>query len=89
MPHREFFQVDVPAHPNRNRALHGVHVFTGEASSGRQALKRARKGYDRARAAHRAGRQIPVGRPGTWAARGLRPGWELDWSAATVDLWMP
>ena len=30
--HLEFYEVDVPIHTN-DRALHGVHVFTGKATS--------------------------------------------------------
>ncbi|MEU2440154.1 hypothetical protein ABZ595_28825 [Streptomyces rubradiris] len=28
-----------------------------------------------------------LGQPDTWTARGLRPGWELEWTAATAGLW--
>ncbi|CAL9676036.1 hypothetical protein [Streptomyces sp. enrichment culture] len=36
---------------------------------------------------HTAGREIPSGQPDIWTARGLRPGWELEWTAATASLW--
>ncbi|MFD5567498.1 hypothetical protein [Streptomyces cadmiisoli] len=89
MPYQDLFQVDVPTHHDRNPALHGVHVFTGEAASSLHALQLARQVYDQAFAALEAGRQLPDAEPGAWAARGLRPGWELDWSAAKVCLWVP
>ncbi|MEO3978082.1 hypothetical protein [Streptomyces sp. CAU 1734] len=36
-----YFEVDVPIHTN-DRALHGVHVFTGKAASATEAPNRAR-----------------------------------------------
>ncbi|MFD8609496.1 hypothetical protein [Streptomyces sp. NPDC059631] len=30
---------------------------------------------------------IPHGRPDGWGACGYRPGWDLDWAAATVSRW--
>ncbi|MFF6981347.1 hypothetical protein ACFZAV_27470 [Streptomyces sp. NPDC008343] len=89
MSQREYFQVDVPIRHSRNPAMHGVHVLTGEATSGTEALCLAREGYDSARAAYEAGHQIPFRWPIGWGARGLRPGWEPDWAAAKASQWVP
>jgi hypothetical protein len=79
------FEVDVPI---RNTAGgRGVHVFTGRADSRRAAVKAAHEVYDQAAAALQAGREIPGMRPDGWTARGYRPGWELDWQAATAGCW--
>ncbi|MFE1884167.1 hypothetical protein [Streptomyces diastatochromogenes] len=43
--------------------------------------------YDAALAAQQAGLENPRKRSDGWAARGLRPGWELDWKAATAGRW--
>jgi hypothetical protein len=80
-----YFEVDVPI---RNSAgLRGVHVFTGRADSRSAAVRIANEVYDQARAAQQAGLEIPYGRPDGWAARDYRPGWELDWQAATAFRW--
>jgi hypothetical protein len=86
MPLR-YFEVDVPIHHNTNRALHGVHVFTGKASSPGEALTRAHEVYDAALAARQAGLEIPGQQDGGWGARGVRDGWELDWAAAKAGPW--
>ncbi|WP_331726548.1 hypothetical protein OG592_44060 (plasmid) [Streptomyces avidinii] len=86
MPTRHF-EVDVPIRHTTNRQLHGVHVFTGEASSPSEALRRAHEAYDAALAAQAAGLENPGKQPGGWGARGLRPDWALDWSAAKAGLW--
>ncbi|MFB7852382.1 hypothetical protein ACFC34_35945 [Streptomyces sp. NPDC056053] len=86
MPLR-YFEVDVPIHHTTNRQLHGVHVFTGEASSNSEALRLAHEVYDAALAAQQAGREIPGKQAGGWGARGLRPDWALDWQAAKAGPW--
>ncbi|MFF8960788.1 hypothetical protein [Streptomyces sp. NPDC014894] len=85
MPLR-YFEVDVPIH-DTSRAQHGVHVFTGEATSATEALRIAHEVYDAALAAHTAGIAIPGKQAGGWGARGLRPGWALDWQAAKAGPW--
>ncbi|MEV2255879.1 hypothetical protein AB0I94_35880 [Streptomyces sp. NPDC050147] len=86
MPLR-YFEVDVPIHHNTDQQAHGVHVFTGEASSKREALRKAHEVYDAALAAYTAGREIPGKQAGGWGARGLRPDWALDWQAAKAKPW--
>ncbi|MEU5539129.1 hypothetical protein [Streptomyces sp. NPDC020362] len=78
------YQVDVPIHNTANPAR-GVHVFTGVADSP-AALRRAHEVYDAALAAHTAGLEIPGRQPDSWGARGLRPGWQMEWPAATAGL---
>lgn len=78
----EMWEVDVPIqHPD---GLRGVHVFTGLASDRTAAIAAARSVVDEALEHVRSGREIPVPeRPRIdWAARGLRPGWELRWEGA-------
>ncbi|MGW4161982.1 MULTISPECIES: hypothetical protein [unclassified Streptomyces] len=87
MPNREVYEVDVPIHNTTNPALRGLHVFTGEADSPTTALRRAHEVYDAALAAQQAGLDIPGKQPDSWGARGLRPGWELDWPAAKAGRW--
>ncbi|WP_369384233.1 hypothetical protein [Streptomyces sp. cg36] len=87
MPNREVYEVDVPIHDTTNPALRGLHVFTGEADSPTTALRRAHEVYDAALAAQQAGLDIPGKQPDSWGARGLRPGWELDWPAAKAGRW--
>lgn len=87
MPNRTFYEVDVPIHDITDPALRGLHVFTGEADSPTTALRRAHEVYDAALTAQQAGREIPGKQPDSWGARGLRPGWELEWPAATAGPW--
>lgn len=79
------FEVDVPI--STTTGLSGTHVFTGHADSRSAALRIAHKVYDAARAAQQAGLEIPHGRPDGWGGCGYRPGWQLDWPAATAGLW--
>ncbi|WP_106968737.1 hypothetical protein [Streptomyces monomycini] len=81
------FEVDVPIRSTGQPGLRGVHVFTGPADSRSAAVRIAHEVYDAARAAQQAGGEIPRGRPDGWTARGYRPGWELDWTAATAGRW--
>ncbi|MFD7667766.1 hypothetical protein [Streptomyces sp. NPDC059788] len=83
---RTFFEVDVPMHTT-DRTLHGLHVFTGQATSPGEALARAHQVYDQALAAREAGRDNPGRQDGGWGARGARDGWEPDWGAATAAPW--
>ncbi|WP_030423209.1 hypothetical protein [Streptomyces sp. NRRL F-5065] len=87
MPNREFYEVDVPIHDTANPALRGLHVFTGEADSPTTALRRAHEVYDAALAAHTAGLEVPGKQPDSWGARGLRPGWDMEWTAAKASPW--
>ncbi|MGW7820156.1 hypothetical protein ACWGLF_18970 [Streptomyces puniciscabiei] len=64
-----------------------MHVFTGPADSRSAALRIAHEVYDAARAARKAGLEIPDKRPDGWGARGYRPGWEPDWLSATAGRW--
>ncbi|MGA4803483.1 hypothetical protein [Streptomyces lavendulocolor] len=86
MQRTEFYEVDVPIH-TPDRTLHGVHVFTGKATSVTEALTRAHQVYDAAFAARQAGLEVPGPQDGGWGARGVRDGWEMDWAAAKVGRW--
>ncbi|MFD4528420.1 hypothetical protein ACFWP7_31780 [Streptomyces sp. NPDC058470] len=88
MPQQKVFEVDVPIHHTTNRALHGVHVFTGRASSTSEALTRAHQVYDAALAAQQAGLENPGRQDGDWGACGVRIGWEPDWAAAKAGAWV-
>lgn len=87
MPNHEFYEVDVPMHHTTNPALRGLHVFAGVADSRSTALRRAHEVCDAALAAQQAGLEDPGKQPDSWTARGLRPGWELDWLAAKAGPW--
>ncbi|GJF25282.1 MULTISPECIES: hypothetical protein [Streptomyces] len=82
-----FFQVHVPIRNPVRPEQCGLHVFTGAADTWSAALRMARETCDTATAAQKAGLPVPGRRPDGWSARGLRPGWVLDWTAATVDAW--
>ncbi|GAA3486459.1 hypothetical protein [Streptomyces cremeus] len=82
-----YFQVNVPIRNSAQPDQCGLHVFTGPADTWTEALRIAREACDSAIAAQRAGDALPRRRSGGWGARGLRPGWVFDWSAATVDAW--
>ncbi|PWJ02896.1 hypothetical protein DKG34_36095 [Streptomyces sp. NWU49] len=81
------YEVDVPIHDTTHPDRRGLHVFTGVADSPAAALRRAHEVYDAVLAAHTAGLDIPDTQDGGWTARGLRPGWELDWHAAKAGPW--
>ncbi|MGJ5899342.1 hypothetical protein ACSCBZ_46500 [Streptomyces niveiscabiei] len=83
------YEVDVPIHDTTHPDRHGLHVFTGYADSPDTALRHAHQAYDAALAAHTAGPRIPGRTPDGdgWTANGLRPGWTLDWPAATAGPW--
>ncbi|MER5570288.1 hypothetical protein ACFRSX_25150 [Streptomyces goshikiensis] len=85
--HPRIYVVDVPIHNSTDPARRGLHVFTGVADSPAAALRRAYEVYEAALAAHTAGREIPDKQPDSWGARGLRPGWHMDWAAAKAGLW--
>ncbi|MFJ3503734.1 hypothetical protein [Streptomyces sp. NPDC090135] len=82
-----YFQVNVPIKNSVRPEQCGLHVFTGPADTWSDALRIARETCDTAAAAQRAGFPLPRRRPDGWGARGLRPGWVFDWTAATVDAW--
>ncbi|MER7540125.1 hypothetical protein ABTX77_35910 [Streptomyces sp. NPDC097704] len=87
MPTREFYEVDVPIHDTANPARRGLHVFTGVADSPATALRRAHEVYDAALAAQQAGLEVPGKEPDSWGVSGLRPGWEMEWTAAKAGRW--
>ncbi|MFJ8848519.1 hypothetical protein ACIRFF_37170 [Streptomyces cyaneofuscatus] len=87
MPQPPYYEVDVPIRNTETPARRGVHVFTGWADSRAAAVQAAHAAYDVARTAAEAGREIPHGRADGWCCCGYRPGWELDWSAATAGPW--
>ncbi|MFB7900718.1 hypothetical protein ACFC1B_30955, partial [Streptomyces xiamenensis] len=64
-----------------------MHIFTGVADSPGTTLRRAHEVYDEALAAQTARLEIPGKQPDSWGARGLRPGWQLEWPAAKASPW--
>ena len=87
MPQHPYYEVDVPIRSTEAPARRGVHIFTGCAGSCAAAVPAAHEFYDAARTAAEAGCEIPHGRPDGWCCCGYRPGWDLDWSAATAGPW--
>ncbi|MFJ8158053.1 hypothetical protein [Streptomyces sp. NPDC094468] len=81
----QVYQVTVPARLGDGRQ--GVHVFTGRAGCSAEAVREARRAYDAATAARRAGLPKKVCRPNGWTAMGIRCHWRLTWPDATVRLW--
>ncbi|GAA3809873.1 hypothetical protein [Streptomyces chiangmaiensis] len=79
------YEVDVPTTNGNGRR--GVHIFTGQADSPASALRHAQEVHAAAVAAQRSGLEVPRMQPDGWGARGTRPGWEPDWSAATAGRW--
>ncbi|PLW72004.1 hypothetical protein C0036_14760 [Streptomyces sp. DJ] len=84
------YEVDVPIHHATDQERRGLHVFTGYAAGESEALAAAHNAYDRAVQHMSAGRPAPDESrdSGGWAARGLRPGWVLDWHKATTTAWV-
>ncbi|MFJ3085476.1 hypothetical protein [Streptomyces sp. NPDC086838] len=82
-----YYQVNVPIRNSGRPGQRGLHIFTGPADTWSDALRIARETCATATAAQQAGFPLPRRRPDGWGARGLRPGWVFDWTAATVDAW--
>ncbi|MER5916803.1 hypothetical protein ABT124_42170 [Streptomyces sp. NPDC001982] len=80
-----YYEVNVPTMNSSGRR--GLRIFTGEADKPGAAIQIAHKIYAAAVAAQQSGLHIAGRRPDGWGARGVRPCWELDWSAATASLW--
>ncbi|MEU3855666.1 hypothetical protein [Streptomyces sp. NPDC029554] len=80
----DMWEVDVPLHHPDGHV--GIHVFVGQARDKNTAVTAAQCVVDEAYEHLRRGRAIPdPDRPRLdWAARGLRPGWELRWEHATA-----
>ncbi|MER5886956.1 hypothetical protein ABT160_24295 [Streptomyces sp. NPDC001941] len=85
MPFHVIYEVDVPIHRSDDPDQRGLHVFTGEADSPTTALQFAHAAYDAALTGHTS--PVPNGEPSGWRVRGARPGWDLEWDAATVTPW--
>ncbi|MFJ6248491.1 MULTISPECIES: hypothetical protein [unclassified Streptomyces] len=79
-----YYEVNVPMRSVTGDS--GVHVFTGTATNSGAAIRIAQQTYHAAQEAHRVGRGIPGKPPDGWGARGYRPGWKLNWRAATATL---
>lgn len=82
-----YFQVSVPTTHREQPGRHGLHIFTGPASSSEEALHCARESCNAALVAQ--GRDIDREPPSPirWRARGVCQEWVMDWKAATVDFW--
>ncbi|MEU2454802.1 hypothetical protein ABZ605_32525 [Streptomyces sp. NPDC012765] len=77
------WEVDVPIE-HADTGERGVHVFTGLAEDGEEALKAAQRAWETALLYTMAGRDVPaVSNRTDWSARGLRAGWSLRWEQAT------
>jgi hypothetical protein len=84
--HLRIYEVDVLIYDTNHPDRHGVHVHRRRRLPA-AALRRAHEVYDAALAAHTAGLEIPRKQPNSWTARGLRPGWQMEWPAAKAGLW--
>ncbi|MEV4943513.1 hypothetical protein [Streptomyces zaomyceticus] len=80
-----YYEVNVPMQSAAGNS--GIHVFTGMAADPGAAIRMAQQTYRAAQEAQQAGRRAPGKCPDGWGARGYRPGWQLDWGAATATLW--
>ncbi|WP_316779638.1 hypothetical protein [Streptomyces sasae] len=81
----DMWEVDVPIR-HRADGRTGVHVFAGPATDSAAALAHARRVYNEALEHVQHGREIPFPEQTrwAWAARGLRPDFELQWKEAQV-----
>ncbi|WP_329500238.1 hypothetical protein [Kitasatospora herbaricolor] len=82
-----YFQVSVPTRNLVRPEQQGLHVLTGPAETGAEAVRIARRTCEAALAAQAAGVAVPPRGPDGWGARGTRPGWAFDWANATVVSW--
>lgn len=82
-----YFQVSVPTTHREQPGRHGLHIFTGPASSSEEALHCAREACNAALAAQRRDIDRDPPSPIRWRARGVCQEWVMDWKAATVDFW--
>ncbi|MEU4496946.1 hypothetical protein AB0F96_26760 [Streptomyces sp. NPDC023998] len=77
------WEIDVPMKHRQDAARKGVHVFTGLAENGHEAIAAAVRACEIAQLHAMTGQPIPAGTSrGAWSARGLRPDWELQWDRA-------
>jgi hypothetical protein len=83
MNRRTVWKIDVPIEHRLDKTRKGVHVFTGLAASGSDALASALRACEIAQLHAMHGQPIPAGTSRVdWSARGLRPDWELRWDRA-------
>lgn len=82
-----YFQVNVPIRSAAEPERRGLHLLTGPAGSGSEALRIARETCEAALDAQTAGSRTPYREPSGWGASGIRSGWDFDWSAASVRCW--
>ncbi|MEU0356379.1 hypothetical protein [Streptomyces cyaneofuscatus] len=84
---KPYFQVSVPTTHREHPDRHGLHIFTGPASTSEEAVRCAREACEAALAAERTatdGALPPVAR---WRVRGVCREWAMDWEAATAAFW--
>ncbi|MFD9047793.1 hypothetical protein [Streptomyces zaomyceticus] len=80
---RTVWEIDVPIEHRHDPTRKGVHVFTGLAASGTEAISRAVRAWEIAQLHAMSGLPIPTGTSRVdWSARGLRPDWQMRWEEA-------
>ncbi|MGP4001540.1 hypothetical protein [Streptomyces sp. 8N706] len=80
---RTVWEIDVPIEHRQDKTRKGVHIFTGLAENGSDAIASALRACEIAQLHAMSGRPIPAGTSRVdWSARGLRPDWELRWDRA-------
>ncbi|MEI7033317.1 hypothetical protein [Streptomyces pratensis] len=84
---KPYFQVNVPTTHRAQPGRRGLHVFTGPADTGREAVRHARAACEASLAAQAAGAPAPRRYAEGWGARGVRTEWVFDWAAATALPW--
>ncbi|MBT2393379.1 hypothetical protein J7E87_29160 [Streptomyces sp. ISL-1] len=80
---RTVWEIDVPIEHRDDKSRQGVHVFTGLAENGSDAVAAALRVCEIAQLHAMSGQDIPCGSSRVdWSARGLRPDWVLKWDRA-------
>ncbi|ARI53081.1 hypothetical protein ACWEJZ_10970 [Streptomyces bacillaris] len=84
---KPYFQVSVPTTHREQPGRHGLHIFTGPASTSDEAVRCAREACEAALAAGRTATDRAVPSEARWRVRGVCREWAMDWEAATAAFW--
>ncbi|MGW3436612.1 hypothetical protein ACWDB3_05415 [Streptomyces bacillaris] len=84
---KPYFQVSVPTTHREQPGRHGLHIFTGPASTSEEAVRCAREACEAALAAGRTATDGAVPPDARWRVRGVCREWAMDWEAATAAFW--
>ncbi|MET4668312.1 hypothetical protein [Streptomyces sp. PvR018] len=82
---KPYFQVSVPTTHREQPDRHGLHIFTGPASTSEEAVRCAREACEAALVAGRPDGALPPA--ARWRVSGVCPEWVMDWEAATAAFW--